>query len=170
MSDGRSYLCYTEDVSKTNQGGMTQRKLKPKVVPAYENDDSTRCYVRLYQKYKSLCLPSKKDAFYFTPVKRPKNDSVVPGCSGHMSKAVQRTYKRSNDAKKALVSDIVAKNPRISADPQNCTTTTTTKTEKLTASESATKPTAERIQQGWMLISSVETFPLPSIFTKLRVQ
>ncbi|XP_046579473.1 uncharacterized protein LOC124287048 isoform X2 [Haliotis rubra] len=51
---GRHYLCYTEDVSKTNPGGMTQRKLKPKVVRAYENDDSTRCYVRLYQKYKSL--------------------------------------------------------------------------------------------------------------------
>jgi hypothetical protein len=51
---GRKYLEYSEDVSKTNAGGLKERKVKPKVTRAYENSDATRCIVRLYEKYCSL--------------------------------------------------------------------------------------------------------------------
>ena len=51
---GKKYLEYSEDVSKTNSGGLKERKTKPKVTRAYENTDSTRCILRLYEKYCSL--------------------------------------------------------------------------------------------------------------------
>ena len=51
---GKKYLQYTEDVSKTNAGGLTHRKTTPKSTCAYENLDPTRCIVRLYEKYCSL--------------------------------------------------------------------------------------------------------------------
>ncbi|XP_048240504.1 uncharacterized protein KIAA1958-like [Haliotis rufescens] len=54
--NGRKYLLYTEDASKTNHGGLKHRKLVPKQVRAYENTDSPkRCFVRLFEKYRSLC-------------------------------------------------------------------------------------------------------------------
>ena len=37
MENGLRYLLYKEDVSKTRQGGLNHRKVKPKVVHAYEN-------------------------------------------------------------------------------------------------------------------------------------
>ena len=43
------------DVSKTNAGGIKDRKLKRKVTRAYENkQNKKRCIVRLYDKY--VCL------------------------------------------------------------------------------------------------------------------
>ena len=51
---GKKYLEYTEDVSKTNAGSLDHRKTKPKVTRPHENPDSTRCIVRLYEKYCSL--------------------------------------------------------------------------------------------------------------------
>ena len=48
---GEKYLEYTEDVSKANAGGLDRRKTKPKVTRAHENPDSSRCIVRLYEKY-----------------------------------------------------------------------------------------------------------------------
>lgn len=72
--DQRAYLRYVEDVSKNNQGGLKSRKNKPKVVYHHANvDDSTRCFVRLYKLYKSLCPDDQPDdAFYLTPLKKPK--------------------------------------------------------------------------------------------------
>ncbi len=63
---GRKYLEYTEDlVSKTNQGGLSSRKLTPKVVKAFGNPNPQHDIVRLYQKYVSLCPPEpKSDALY----------------------------------------------------------------------------------------------------------
>ena len=70
----RAYLRYVEDVSKNNQGGLKSQKIKPKVVYHHANvDNSTRCFVRLYKLYKSLCPDDQPDdAFYLTPLKKPK--------------------------------------------------------------------------------------------------
>ena len=48
---GRSYLQYTEDISKTNSGGLQHRKLAPKCTRAYERENKDRCIVSLYSKY-----------------------------------------------------------------------------------------------------------------------
>ncbi len=63
---GLKYLVYTEDVvSKTNQGGLSGRKVKPKIVKAFGNPNPQRDLVRLYQKYASLCPEEpKSDALY----------------------------------------------------------------------------------------------------------
>ncbi len=63
---GKKYLEYTEDVvSKTYQGGLSGRKLTPKVVKAFGNPNPQRDLVRLYQKYVNLCPPEpKSDALY----------------------------------------------------------------------------------------------------------
>ena len=53
-SRGHRYLLYTEDTSKTNQGGIGDRKTTPKEVRAYESSNKERCYVRLFEKYRSL--------------------------------------------------------------------------------------------------------------------
>lgn len=54
-TDGRKYLEYTEDVSKTNCGGLEHRKIQSKVVRAYQNTDCPeRCIINMYQKYMSL--------------------------------------------------------------------------------------------------------------------
>lgn len=48
----RRYLMYTEDVSKTNCGGLLHRKVEPKVTRAYENPECPeRCIVRMYETY-----------------------------------------------------------------------------------------------------------------------
>ncbi len=50
--EGRRYLLYKEDVSKTNCGGLLHRKVEPKVTRAYENAACPeRCIVRMYEKY-----------------------------------------------------------------------------------------------------------------------
>ena len=50
--DGRKYIQYVEDVSKSNSGGLNSRKLGPKVARAYENrQDPERCVVRMFEKY-----------------------------------------------------------------------------------------------------------------------
>ena len=62
-------LLYKEDMSKTNQAGLKQRKLIPKeVIPA-------RCMVRLYKLYNTLCPPDRPDdAFYLAPFVHPKEN------------------------------------------------------------------------------------------------
>ena len=69
----RAYLRYTEDVSKTNQGGLKHGKKEPKVVVQYENThDSRRCIVRLYKEYNMKCPPSRPDgAFNLKPLAKP---------------------------------------------------------------------------------------------------
>ncbi len=63
MSDksGMKYLVYTEDlVTKMNQGGLSGRKMKPKVVKAFGNLNPQHDLVHLYQKYVNLCPPEPK--------------------------------------------------------------------------------------------------------------
>ena len=66
----KGLLCYVED---NNQRGLKSRKVKPKVVYHHANiDNPTRCFVRLYKLYKSLCPDDQPDdAFYLTPLKKP---------------------------------------------------------------------------------------------------
>ena len=70
----RSYLVYREDVSKTNQGGLSSRKKKPKEVYQYANmENPSRCFVQLYKLYRSKCPTDRPaSAFYLTPLARPK--------------------------------------------------------------------------------------------------
>ena len=58
----RSHLLYTEDISKNRPGGLKGRNTKHKVVKHHANlEFPERCFVRLFQKYFSLCPP---DAIY----------------------------------------------------------------------------------------------------------
>ncbi len=64
--NGVEFLEYCEDLhTKTNQGGLTSRKVTPKVVCAYGHTNIERNIVRLYKKYVSL-LPQdpKSPALY----------------------------------------------------------------------------------------------------------
>ena len=71
-SNGKRFLRYTEDTSKTRQGGLRHRKLEPKVVNSYENTEKPeRCIVRLYEKYVSHCPKVRGDALYLRPLKSP---------------------------------------------------------------------------------------------------
>ena len=50
--DQRAFLCYTEDLSKNNPGGLKGRTGKPKVVTHHESSDNpSQCFVRLYKLY-----------------------------------------------------------------------------------------------------------------------
>ena len=52
---GLEYLEYREDISKTNAGGLKDRKIRGKITRAYENRaDKKRCIVRRYDKYINL--------------------------------------------------------------------------------------------------------------------
>ncbi len=78
---GRKFLQYTEDLqSKSNQGGLKHKWMKPKVVKAFGNSNSDRDLVRLYEKYCSL-LPCNS--------KLHKN----PICPGRQSPKVWYTDK-----------------------------------------------------------------------------
>ncbi|XP_062586115.1 uncharacterized protein LOC134247754 [Saccostrea cucullata] len=70
--DGRRYLQYTEDVSKSNTGGLNHRKIAPKVTRAYENvDEPERCLIKIFEKYISLRPPNgKSTALYLRPKQR----------------------------------------------------------------------------------------------------
>ena len=76
-SGERSYLKYTEDLSKNKPGGLKGRKMKPKVVLHHANEkDPGRCFVHLFKMYRRLCPKDQpKDAFYLQPLKNPS-----PGC------------------------------------------------------------------------------------------
>lgn len=73
---GRSYIVYREDISKTNQGGISSRKKAPKEICQYANlDNPSRCFIRLYKLYNSKCpkdRPAK--AFYLTPLAKYRED------------------------------------------------------------------------------------------------
>ena len=74
-SNNAEYLQYTEDTSKTNQGGLSHIKVKRKVVRAYANTENPeRCIVRLHKKYVSLCPSVDNKAFYKQELKSPQSD------------------------------------------------------------------------------------------------
>ena len=62
----RTYLRYTEDISKNNPGGLKGRKYKPKVVIQQENP--CRCFVRLLDYTKAnVQIPNLKMPFICDP-------------------------------------------------------------------------------------------------------
>ena len=92
-NDQRPCLLYTEDISKNHPGGLRGRKIKPKVVEHHANiENPDRCFVSLFEKYRSLCPPDPPPgAFYLTPLKKPKPNcwySTVPIGRNKLSKAV----------------------------------------------------------------------------------
>ena len=52
-SVGLKYISYCEMTSKCNQGGISERNVPPKKGCAYQNVNSDRCVVRLFEKYMS---------------------------------------------------------------------------------------------------------------------
>ena len=65
------YIAYTEDLSKTNQGGIKSRKISPKSIIHHANlQNPSRCLVHLFIKYNQLCPSDHSDgALYLTPLK-----------------------------------------------------------------------------------------------------
>ncbi|XP_070568245.1 zinc finger MYM-type protein 2-like [Ptychodera flava] len=92
---GKYYLEYTEDVSKTNSGGLASRKVKRKVTTAFENTDcKERCIVRLYDTYNKLCPSDRpQDVNYLQPAKKITADcwySTMPVGRNTLMKTVAR--------------------------------------------------------------------------------
>ena len=64
---------YTENVSKNHPGGLKGRKRKPKIVIHHSNEENpNRCFIRLFKLYNSLCRAERADAFYLSPLTKPK--------------------------------------------------------------------------------------------------
>ena len=75
--NGKLFLRYQEEVSKSLQGGLKHRKLTPKCVDAYGNDENPdRCIIKLYQKYVSHRPQSQNcsEALYLRPLQQPNGD------------------------------------------------------------------------------------------------
>ena len=65
-------IIYYENFSKTNSGGLSNRKVKPKQVIHHSNMKTpSRCLVNLYQKYLEHRPDTKETSFYLTPLKNP---------------------------------------------------------------------------------------------------
>ena len=73
---GREFLQYTEDISKTNNGGLSHLRIKRKVVRAYKNlTNVERCPVELYKKYLSHVPNEVSDnAFYLRALPKPNGE------------------------------------------------------------------------------------------------
>ena len=70
-ANGRRYLEYTEDVSKTFGGGLHSGRQKQKITQAFELlECPARCPVRLYELYNAHCPTQRpNNAFYLHPLK-----------------------------------------------------------------------------------------------------
>ena len=98
---GLSFLVYTEDKSKTNQGGLVHRDRASKQVTHYENKDCPqRCLVRLFKLYNSKCPPDRPhNSFYLKPLKKPKGDvwyTKTPLGHNMLSKMISRMMASAN--------------------------------------------------------------------------
>ncbi|XP_022810328.1 uncharacterized protein LOC111347344 [Stylophora pistillata] len=74
---GREFLQYTEDIRKTNNGGLSYLRIKRKVARAYKNlTDVERCPVELYKQYLSHVPNEANDnAFYLRAL--PKSNGEI---------------------------------------------------------------------------------------------
>ena len=75
-SENHQFLRFTEDVSKSNRGGLLHKKVKAKVVDAYANEaNPSRCIVAMYNKYLHHCPDNKPEhAFYLRPLAKPNGE------------------------------------------------------------------------------------------------
>ena len=71
-----AYLSYQEDISKTNQGGLTSKSKKPKEVVHYANTSNPkRCFVHIFKTYMSRCpVDRPANAFYLQPLSKTKGN------------------------------------------------------------------------------------------------
>ena len=66
-------LQYTQDVSKSNQGGLKHKEIAPKQVLAYSiKDKPERCVVAVFKLYMSHCPVPHPGPFYLRPLVNPK--------------------------------------------------------------------------------------------------
>jgi hypothetical protein len=66
-------LSFKESISKNNSGGIKNKKIKSKCVEIFQNlDNSYRCPIMIFNKYKSLCPKdiAETDPLYLTPLKK----------------------------------------------------------------------------------------------------
>ncbi|XP_067656395.1 uncharacterized protein [Haliotis asinina] len=82
MENGCKTLRYTEDVSKTNRGGLKHRRMEKKSISISVNRERPeRCLVRLYEKYMSLRpRDGKCSDFYLRPLRFVKDDTWYADC------------------------------------------------------------------------------------------
>ena len=76
----RAYLLYREDISKNHQGGLKNRKIKPKIVMHHANvQNPRRCFVQLYKLYNSLCPPNRphNTCILFTATAKANQEFMV---------------------------------------------------------------------------------------------
>ena len=96
--DSPAHLVYTENFSKNNQGGLLHRKVKPKQVTCYANEENpSRCLVTLFQKYMSH-RPLETECFYLTPLRKIKSDiwySKMPVGHNTLAATVGRICKQA---------------------------------------------------------------------------
>jgi hypothetical protein len=97
-TDSPSYLMYTENVSKNNRGGLSQRKVAPKEVTHYANvENPQRCIVRLFKTYREHCPPDRTTAaFYLTPLRKMRSNiwfSSIPVGHNTLNSTVKRLCK-----------------------------------------------------------------------------
>ena len=73
---GREFLQCTEDISTTNNGGLSHLRIKRKVVRAYKNlTNVERCPVELYKKYLSRVPNEVSDnVFYSRALPKPNGE------------------------------------------------------------------------------------------------
>ena len=90
----RPYLVYSENCSKNNTGGLSDRKVKPKRVMHHANKaNPERCLVQLYKKYLEHRPDTAETAFYLAPLKKPKGNvwySKAPVGHNTLGKTVAR--------------------------------------------------------------------------------
>ena len=84
-----------ENFSKNNSGGLAQKKIEAKTVVHHANQDNpTRCFVRLFKQYRRH-LPETVDntsPFYLYPLKNPKTNTwylITPVGHNTLSKTVK---------------------------------------------------------------------------------
>ena len=91
-------LIYMENVSKNHSGGLAHRKVQQKRVIHHSNTvNPSRCLVQLYQTYIKRCPQDRNtEAFYLTPLKKPKSDiwfSNAPVGHNTLAQTVKRLCK-----------------------------------------------------------------------------
>ncbi|XP_033752677.1 uncharacterized protein KIAA1958-like [Pecten maximus] len=94
-NENRRYLEYTEDVSKTNRGGILHRKLDPKITRAYENlKQPERCIVKLYTKYTQARPDNCKTVAFYLRARKYINGNVWYQDAAVGVHILQQTVKR----------------------------------------------------------------------------
>ena len=73
-TDGAEQLKYTEDISKTNQGGILHRKIQPKEV-VVKDDKSCKepGIVLIFKTYVNACPDPRPEKFYLQPIFNPRS-------------------------------------------------------------------------------------------------